>query len=247
MLMAEGRHQLPSVVVANNFLNYREPASGEVVKISKSTTPAESPVWIEEFVKRFDPDALRYYLTAIAPEAARTTFDPQEFIAQNNGKLIAWFANFVNRFPKFIHEDFGGKIPEVSNFTEPDRAIIAAGDAALRTVGDLIEAHRFRAALDAMMEYASRCNEYIGVRAPWKSRKTDLADTAACVATCAHAAQYLAVLAAPFMPGAARRILRLLGRPDESLCWASPSPPLAGAPLGEATILFTKLEPGALS
>lgn len=240
MLMAEGRHQLATAVVANNFVNFK--LGGDEAKVSKSRTPDDSPVWIEEFLKRFDPDALRYYLTAIAPETNRTAFDPQDFITRNNSELIAWFANFVNRWPKFVHEDFGGRIPEVRSFTDVDRGRATAAGETLSTVGAHIEAHRFRAALEELMAFARSCNEYIGVRAPWKSRKTDLADAAACVATCANLSHHLAIMAWPFMPGAARRLLDMLGVSAEPIRWASPPPFPPGHALGESKVLFPMLD-----
>ena len=49
-------------------------------KISKSRGTA---VWIEDYLKTFDPDPLRYYLTAVAPENQRTTFDVDEFLTKH--------------------------------------------------------------------------------------------------------------------------------------------------------------------
>ncbi|MGL5095191.1 MAG: methionine--tRNA ligase, partial [Planctomycetia bacterium] len=68
MLSAEGTYQLPHAVVANSFLNIKFPGKDEEEKISKSRGTA---VWIEDFLQECDPDPLRYYLTAIAPEGAK--------------------------------------------------------------------------------------------------------------------------------------------------------------------------------
>lgn len=246
MLMAEARHQLPSFVVANNFVNYRDPASGEVRKISKSTTPDESPVWAEEFIKRFDPDMLRYYLTSIAPETVRTAFDPADFVSKVNGVLGAKFGNFVNRYPKFIIEDFGGQIPDATP-TDADRAQVAAADAALKKIGEHIEAYRFRAAIEEFIAFCSSCDLYIGQREPWKRRKDNKPDCAACVATCAHLSHYLAIMAHPFMPGAARRVLEILNLPPESIRWSAPPPLPAGHVIGAPQILFPRLDPTVLA
>ncbi len=245
MLMADGDHRLPAAVVANNYLNYRDPVSGEDRKISKSTTPEASPVWIEEFLKRFDPDALRYYLTAIAPETARTAFDPREFLAKNNSELLN-LGNFVNRYPKFIFECFDGAIPAAEP-TARDREQVAAAEQALHTIGGLIESHRFKAAQDELFNFARSCDLYIGQREPWKRRKDNLPDCAACVATCAHLSRFLAVLMSPFMPGAAQRVLAQLGLGDEPVRWSPPPPLPVGHRLGQPQILFARLEPGALS
>ncbi|MCZ6683615.1 MAG: class I tRNA ligase family protein, partial [Planctomycetota bacterium] len=65
-----GHYQLPTNVVANAFLNIKFPGEEEE-KISKSRGRA---VWISDFLKMFDADALRYYLTINAPESQRTAW-----------------------------------------------------------------------------------------------------------------------------------------------------------------------------
>lgn len=244
MLMADARFQLPTEVVANNFVNCR--IAGEEVKISKSKTPADSPVWIEEFLKRFDPDTLRYYLTAIAPESARTAFDSRDFVQRNNAELVGAFGNFVNRALTFAANYFEGRVPSRDAVTPVDREHLAKAESALKTVGDLIEAKRFRAALEEMMGYARLCNQYFGIREPWKSRKENMADCGAAIATSIDAIQWLAILAYPFMPGAARRMLAMLNAPDAPIQWCAPTALPSGHTLGKPEILFGKLEETAL-
>jgi len=235
MLMAEARHQLPSHVVANNFVNIGD------AKVSKSQTSADSPVWIEEFVKRFDPDTLRFYLTHIAPETARTSFDPADFINKVNSVLVSKFGNFVNRYPKFIFENFGGRIP-AATLTQADTAQLDTARAAMKRIGECIESFRFRAAMDEFITFVSSCDAYIGQRAPWKSRKSDLADTAACIATCANLAHHMAIMASPFMPAAAQRLLEMLNAPSGPIRWTPPAPFPTDHPFGEPKILFQQLE-----
>ncbi len=256
MLMADQRHRLAANVVVNNFMNCR--IRGEERKISKSSTPPESPVWIEAFLQRFDPDALRYYLTVVAPESARTFFDPADFITRNNAELVAAFGNFFNRGLTFAARYFDNRVPDASAATDADRAHIAAAARTLTTVGDLIDAHRYKSALDEVMGLARACNQHFDARQPWSSRKSDPADCAASVACFLHAMHFLAVVAAPFMPGAALRAVRMLGlwgdhpptlpltQTHPALTWTPPPPPPPGRALGEARILFPKLEPSAL-
>jgi methionyl-tRNA synthetase len=249
MLMADGRHNLPAHVVANNFVNFRleKAGDGEDAKISKSKTSQDSPVWIEEYLKRFEPDALRYYLTAIAPETARTSFDPSDFVNRVNGELVAAFGNFVNRALTFADRYFERKVPDASAANDLDRAHLQRGAEALRNVGGLIEQFRFRAAIEEFMAYARACNEYFGKREPWRTRKDNLPECAATIATCVHAIQYLAVMCRPFMPHAAAAMCAQLNVPVESLRWAEPAPLPSGHALGEPKILFQKLEPNAMT
>lgn len=69
MLSIEGNYHLPKGVIVNQFLNIQFPGKEEE-KISKSRGSA---VWIEDYLKDGgDPDSLRYYLTMIATERARS-------------------------------------------------------------------------------------------------------------------------------------------------------------------------------
>ncbi len=240
MLMADARHQLPAQVVANNFVNIRLGNEPEA-KVSKSRMEASSPVWIEEFLKRFEPDALRYYLTAIAPETARTAFDPLDFVRRSNSELAAALGNFINRVLKFTAQHFENQVPSAAAQTDADRAHLAAAEQTLQRVGQAIEGFRFRAALEDLMSFARACNQFIGVRAPWKSRKENLEDCAAALAACIQSVQFLAVMMHPFMPAAAERTRVMLQQP-EPLRWAAPAPLPAGHKLGEALILFANLE-----
>ncbi len=246
MLMADERHQLPTTVVANNFLNFK--IDGEVAKISKSGSPEESPVWIEEYLKNgLDPDALRYCLTAIAPETARTSFDLGDFVSRNNSELVAAFGNFVNRALTFATRYFDGKVPDVAAATDADRAHIVRAGEALRNTGRCIEGHRYKAGLEEMMGFARASNQYFDARQPWSSRKTDMDDCGATIATCIHAMNYLAIMAYPFMPAAAGRLLDMLNIADKRVAWNPPAAPAAGHPLGETKILFSKLEIDAIA
>jgi methionyl-tRNA synthetase len=245
MLMADSQYQLPHTVVANNFMNHK--VAGETQKISKSSTAADAPVWVEEYLKKgLDPDRLRYYLTRAAPESARTAFDLEEFVARNDNELANTLGNFVNRALSFAVRFFDGKVPDAAAQTDADRQHVVRAGEALDKVGACLEEHKFRAALDELMSFAGLCNEYINIRAPWTARKNDLPDCAASLATCIHSIHYLAIMAWPFMPGAARRILRMLNVPEASIRWEPPPAPQSGAALGEPQILFAKLEPGTI-
>lgn len=242
MLMADGRFQLPSTVVVNQFLNFR--MNDEFLKISKSSTPADSPVWVEEYVKQFDADALRYYLTAIAPETARTAFDQRDFAARNDNELVAALGNFINRGLSFAVKYQEGRVPDRSAQTDADREILARADANLEAVGSAIERHAFRAALEEFMAFARNCNEYFGKREPWRTRKTDPADCNATIATCVHICQYLAILMYPFLPTSSKRLRNMLRwEADQPVHWTAPAPLPAGHVLETPEVLFKLIQP----
>ncbi|HUU83143.1 MAG TPA: class I tRNA ligase family protein, partial [Phycisphaerae bacterium] len=240
MLMADGSFELPHNVVANAFLNIKFPGR-DVEKISKSRGSA---IWIEDYLRTFDPDPLRYYLTAIAPEAQRTSFDVDEFLTRNNSELLATLGNFVNRTVTFAHKYFEGKVPEPGDRDESDDKQLAAGQGAADAVGRELDGCHFKAALGEMMSLARLGNGYFDATAPFRTRKTDMAACGRAINVCLQTVRALTTIMAPFLPFSAEKCLTMLNLESEALQWDKASEELpAGKALGEPQLLFKKLDP----
>lgn len=243
MLMAEGSYQLPSHVVANAFLNIKFPGKDEE-KISKSRGNA---VWIEDYSRRFDPDPLRYYLTAIAPENQRSTFDLDDFAARNNGELVNALGNFINRTLTFAQRFCDGVVPPVGERVEADRAHLELIRKQAQATTDALERFRFKQALGEVMALARASNGYLDAKAPWKQRKTDPAGCGTTVNVCLQTVKALATLMAPFLPFSAVECARML-EIDAALPWSGATEELApGHALGEPAILYRKIEADELA
>jgi len=235
-----GEYQLPTTVCANAFLNIKFPGKDEE-KISKSRGTA---IWIEEYLRRFDPDPLRYYLTAIAPENQRTAFDVDDFIQRNNSELLATLGNLVNRTLTFAKKYFDGKVPAPGQRTPMDGEHLALRRKTADAVADHIEHFRFRAALEAAMELARAGNRYFDATAPFKTRKTDPAACGRAINVCLQTVRSLATLFGPFLPFSARKILRQLGCGESALRWDAVDEELPpGHALGDPEILYRKIDP----
>ena len=114
---------------------------------------------VGDFLSRYDPDPLRYFLTAAGPETQDTDFTWSEFVRRNNDELVANWGNLVNRTLSSAHKNFGA-VPEPGELTADDRELLDAIAAGFETVGDLIESARFRAALGEAMRLATLVNRY---------------------------------------------------------------------------------------
>lgn len=243
MLMAEGSYQLPHNVVANAFLNIKFPGQEEE-KISKSRGTA---IWIEEYLKTFDPDPLRYYLTAIAPENQRTAFDVNDFINRNNTELLNALGNFVNRTMTFANRYFDGKVPQPGHRDDVDNEQIATIADQHRKVTDNIEAFRFKAAMHELMELARAGNVYFDRKQPWKQRKEDLAACGTTINVCLQIVKALATMMSPFLPFSAAKCAEMLQLDDKSLPWQEAIQELpAGKAISQPEILFKKLDAAEL-
>ena len=240
MLSAEGTFRLPQSVVVNCFLNIKFPGQEEE-KMSKSRGTA---VWIEDILESGEsPDVLRYYLTSVAPEQARTAYRPDEMLARANGELPNVLGNLVNRVVQFTLKHIGPTVPEypAGRVTERDQKLFADMERTHKEVGDLLEGHSFRAAMERSMEFARECNRYLDEKAPWSTRKTDMELTCVTLAYALSAIKCIGVLLNPFMPGISAKLLAMLSQKPAPGLWQTACQPLAsGTPLGTPEILFPK-------
>jgi len=241
MLLGEGTYQLPHNVVANCFLNIRFPGKEEE-KISKSRGTA---IWIEEYLKLFDPDPLRYYLTVIAPETQRTTFDIDEFVQRNNSELLANLGNFVHRTITFTHRYLDGRVPHISKpLDEADSQQLDLCRQTPHKVAENLEALRFRAALAEVMNLVRAANAYFNARQPWQQRKEDLEACKTTINVCLQTIKTLMTVMQPFLPFSARKIASMLQVDESAFAWEQADVPLPeGHGLGQPQILFKKIDP----
>ncbi len=197
------RLNLPYDVPANAFLNL------EGRKISGSRNWA---VWCLDFLERYDPDPLRYYLTVIMPESRDTDWDWADFLRRNNDELVATWGNLMHRVLSFTYRHWEGRVPRPGPLTGEDRALLAALDRGFETVGEHLEKVQLRAGLLEAMRLAGEVNRYLERRAPWSLVKQDRKDEAATVMfTAIQAINRLKVLLAPYLPFTSEALHRMLG------------------------------------
>mgnify|MGYP005853936379 FL=1 len=245
VLMAEGSYQLPGAVVVNAFLNERGP-DGEMLKLSKSRMGDDSPLWIEEFLKRYDPDPLRDYLTAIATENQRGAFDMKEFFSKNNDELLAVLGNLFNRTLTFAAKYFDRRVPPAGALHEADNAQLARIREAHEKVTAELEAFHFKAALAEVMALARAGNVYFDANKPWSTRKTDMAECGKTIHVCLQTIRALVTLMAPFLPHMAEKAAAMMNLGPDALRWDEAVALLPdGHAMNEPAILVKKIEPGS--
>jgi methionyl-tRNA synthetase len=194
--------QLPYDVPANEFMNIE----GE--KFSKSNNWA---VWLPDVLERYQPDAIRYYVTRTMPETHDSDFSWDGFLTCVNNELLAAWGNLVNRMLGFAYKRFDGKVPTIDALTDSDEAILAKIEEGFETVSKQLEAVKLREALATAMALVRDVNVYLDERAPWKMIKTDVVDTARSVYTSLRAIDNLKILLAPFLPFSSQQVHEMLG------------------------------------
>ena len=101
-------------------------------------------LYVRDFLARYGPDALRYFICAAGPETSDAAFTWADFVTRNNSELVAGWGNLVNRTATMIAKNFG-EIPAAGPLEPVDEDVLAAVRAGFDTVGDLLAPPRLRA------------------------------------------------------------------------------------------------------
>lgn len=194
---------LPYDVPANQYLNL------EGKQFSKSRGWYISA---PELLERYDPDPIRFYLTANAPETSDTDWNWENFVARNNNELLAKWGNLVNRVLKFAIKHFDSRVPDPVTLRPIDEAIIAKIENGLEEVSQLYNGVKLREALQAAVALATEVNIYLE-NAPWfgEAIKTDKPAAATTIYTALRCIDTLNTIFAPVLPFTAERVHRYLG------------------------------------
>lgn len=237
MLKAEGTYILPDNVPANEFLN---------LEGNKLSTSKNWAVWLHEYLQDFPDkqDALRYALTANAPETKDNDFTWKDFQARNNNELAAIFGNFINRVVVLTHKYYNGIVPTPNEFLEVDEQTLAELKAYPAVISSSIERYRFREALGEMMNVARLGNKYLADEEPWKMIKTDEQRVKTQMYVALQIASALATLCEPFLPFTSAKLCKILNIQPNSwdLEFEHWNVAKAGHQIGDPEILFAQIE-----
>lgn len=244
---------LPTDVPANEFMNLE----GDKMSTSRNWK-LDMQDYITDFVNKENggpqmADALRYYLTQIAPETKDSEFMWKGFQDAINSELVSVFGNFVNRSLVLMHKLCNGKVPPYHTDIEDseDASVKEAIAATAKKVSELIEAYRFREALFEVIALARIGNGYMQKKEPWIVAKQLAENPAAqkqidnCLHLCLQLTANLAILAQPFLPFTAKKMCHLLKVVDKILDWENAGSLKllsVGYTLRAPELLFRKIE-----
>ncbi|HTB53014.1 MAG TPA: methionine--tRNA ligase [Ferruginibacter sp.] len=248
---------LPENVPSNEFMNLE----GDKMSTSRGWS-IEMEDYINDFVKKENGgdmmvDALRYYLTAIAPETKDSEFTWKGFQDAVNGELVAIFGNFVNRAFVMMHKLCNSKVPPLHAdiIDEADKKLFEDIITAKAKIQSLIEGYKFRDAQNEVIDLARKGNKYLQDKQPWIVAKT-IGENGQptpeaqksidnCLHVCLQLTANLAIFINPFLPFAAKKMSYMMKTVDKMLEWENGGKPKllsVGYSLREPQLLFRKIE-----
>ena len=168
-------------------------------------------IGILDVLERYQADAWRYVLTAIAPEANDVDFTWDDFVERVNNELVANWGNLVNRVLGFAYKRWNGVVPEPGPLDETDRGLLGEIERGFNGVGALYAGVKLKAALNEARRLSQRVNQYLHEAAPWTAIKTDPQRAATSVYVALQAIDWLKVIWAPILPHTAQQLHEFLG------------------------------------
>ncbi|MFH1098434.1 MAG: methionine--tRNA ligase [Candidatus Uhrbacteria bacterium] len=211
MLMSAGL-ELPERVFAHGFFTI----SGQ--KMSKSLGNVIDPI---AMAQKYGTDALRYFLAREIPFGGDGDFSEERLQQRYAADLQHGIGNFAARTIAMIHKYANGKAPaadgESPAVCNPSDCTARAGriDRAWEQYAVAMDELASHDALDVLTEVVRAGDRYIEAEHPWgltKSGETERLHRA--LGNLAETLRHVALMAVPFMPETADKILAALGQSD---------------------------------
>ena len=199
MLSGCGLH-LPHDVPANEYLLL------DSDQFSKSRRHA---VWIPDYLDRYDPELLRYYLASIMPEQKDANFTWEDYVTRINNELIGNYGNLMHRVISFAQKNYpDGLSSKKSTIPSLNDKISEVHN----RVSKALEACKFKRALKAIMELSQTGNIELNEAAPWKQLKADREACEATLVTFLNLCRSLSVMMTPFLPKSSQKAWEYLNQ-----------------------------------
>jgi len=241
MLMAyndlgKDQYVLPENVPANEFLNL------EGLKFSKSRGWG---IDVQDFLRHFPADYLRYALAMNLPESRDSDFTLDDFRARINNELADILGNFVNRTLTFARKNFNGILPPLGSLQPIDEEIVRLLREAPGKIGKLYDSYHFRDAVIETMNVVRAANKYFNDSQPWKTIKQDPNKCATAIHICLQLIRSQAILFEPLLPDTASQLGKVFNlapaKGDHSWDKAGELILPQGTKIGDLGIIFPKI------
>ncbi len=249
---------VPANVPSNEFMNLE----GDKMSTSRGWS-IEMDDYINDWIKKENggaqfADALRYYLTQIAPETKDSEFTWKGFQDAMNNELVAVFGNFVNRAWVLMHKLCNGKVPKLHEdiLDDKDKQLVEEIQKSKVKIEGLLEGYNFREALFEVIDLSRKGNKYMQEKQPWIVAKklTEIPDAQKqidnCLHLCLQLTANLSILINPFLPNTARKMIYMMKVVDKMLDWENAGKIKllsVGYTLRAPELLFRKIEDGEIA
>lgn len=191
---------MPTDIISSEYLT---------IEGKKLSTSRNWAIWANDFLERYDPDSLRYFLIINGPEKRDSDFSWNEFLERNNSELLGTYGNLVNRVLALTIKTFGNNIPATNCVpNKQDLAILEECKIKFDVVSKNIEDGELREGLKNAFDLARMANKYLDTKAPWADLKNGNTERVAMtLKTCIDVIINLSSVCYPFIPHVSAKAL----------------------------------------
>ena len=198
---------LPRRIFSHGFLFNR----GE--KMSKSVGNVIDPFALAD---AYGVDPLRFFLLREVPFGQDGNYSHEAIVVRINADLANDLGNLAQRSLSMVAKQFVGKLPEPGAFTANDKTILAAADSMIAGAREAMKTQQLHQALSVVWSVVADANRYFAGEAPWALAKSDPVRQGTVLYVTAEVIRQIAILALPFMPDSAGKLLDLLAVPQDA-------------------------------
>ncbi|MFI5010969.1 MAG: methionine--tRNA ligase [Hyphomicrobiales bacterium] len=213
----------------------------------KFSTSQGRGVFLDQALELLPADYWRWWLAANAPEGNDTDFNFARFAGGVNHDLADSFGNLANRVLRLVAAHYEA-VPRGGSTAEAEHRLAAELD---RRLGALRRHHdvcALRKAAEEVRAIWRLANGYLAAQAPWTIIDSEPERAAVTVRTGVNLLRLAAIVAWPFIPQTATRLLAALGETCPVPEWPISGPQAltaieGGRRLDALPVLFAKLTP----
>jgi methionyl-tRNA synthetase len=203
---------VPKRIFSHGFLFNR----GE--KMSKSVGNVIDPFALAD---AYGVDPLRYFFMREVPFGQDGNYSHEAIVNRINADLANDLGNLAQRSLSMVGKAFAGVLPAPGEFSEADKVILAAADGMIVTAREHMKTQQLHQVLNAVWSVVADANRYFASEAPWAKAKTDPQRQRTILYVTAEVIRQVALMAQPFVPGSAAKLLDLLAIPSEDRSFAA--------------------------
>jgi methionyl-tRNA synthetase len=206
---------LPKRVFGHGFLLNK----GE--KMSKSVGNVVDPF---DLADTYGVDQIRYFFMREVPFGQDGNYSHEAIVNRINADLANDLGNLAQRSLSMIAKNCDGTVPQPGEFTQADQDILWLADALPGKTRAAMKDFAVHTTLAEIWAVVAEANRYFASQEPWVLRKSDPARMNTVLYVTAEILRAVGILAQPFVPTAAAKLLDLLAVPSEGRVLAAVGP-----------------------
>ncbi len=204
--------QLPRQIVVHGFLFNR----GE--KMSKSVGNVIDPFTM---ASHYGIDQMRYFFLREVPFGQDGNYSHEAIVNRINADLANDLGNLAQRSLSMIAKNCDGRAPTPGPLSDADQAILDQAWALAERGRAAMKDFALHHALGDIWRVVADANRYFAGEEPWAKRKSDPQRMGTILWVTAEVLRNVAIMAQPFIPTAAAKLLDLVASPEDARDFAA--------------------------